>query len=113
MNEAEDETDTDPALTVELLADLQAGLLDDETAAQVRRRIRTDPQAAATLEALQRVRRDVAQAGTDTSGLGDPPPRLPTRITDAVRSATSGGPTAAHAARPAPTRTRSWPASPG
>ncbi|GJO56692.1 anti-sigma-M factor RsmA, partial [Mycobacterium marinum] len=96
MNEAEDETDTDPALTVELLADLQAGLLDDETAAQVRRRIRTDPQAAATLEALQRVRRDVAQAGTDTSGLGDPPPRLPTRITDAVRSATSGGPTAMH-----------------
>ncbi|WP_373140537.1 hypothetical protein [Mycobacterium marinum] len=102
MNEAEDETDTDPALTVELLADLQAGLLDDETAAQVRRRIRTDPQAAATLEALQRVRRDVAQAGTDTSGLGDPPPHLPTRITDAVRSATSGGPTAAHAARPRP-----------
>ncbi|MEK0736652.1 hypothetical protein OSH86_16470, partial [Mycobacterium ulcerans] len=89
MNGAEDETDTDPALTVELLADLQAGLLDDETAAQVRRRIRTDPEAAATLEALQRVRRDVAQAGTDTSGLGDPPPHLPTRITDAVRSATS------------------------
>lgn len=46
MNGAEDETDTDPALTVELLADLQAGLLDDETAAQVRRRIRTDPEAA-------------------------------------------------------------------
>ena len=35
----------DPPLTVELLADLQAGLLDDESAARVRRRVRDDPEA--------------------------------------------------------------------
>ena len=52
-------------LTVELLADLQAGLLDDDAAARVRSRIRADPEAAAILRALNRARRDVAAAGTD------------------------------------------------
>ena len=34
-------------LTVELLADLQAGLLDDDTAARLRKQVRADPDAAA------------------------------------------------------------------
>jgi hypothetical protein len=51
--------------TVETLADLQAGLLDDETAARLRHQIRTDPQAQQTLEALNRVRREVAALGPE------------------------------------------------
>jgi hypothetical protein len=54
--------------TIETLADLQAGLLDDETAARLRKQIRSDPQARLTMEALNRVRRDVAQLGPE------PPP---------------------------------------
>ncbi|OBK29909.1 hypothetical protein A5634_17160 [Mycobacterium asiaticum] len=59
MSSAEDE----PPLTVDQLADLQAGLLDDDTAARVPSRIRTDPHAAATLQALHQVRDDLAAAG--------------------------------------------------
>ncbi len=51
--------------TVDSLAELQAGLLDDETAAQLRDRIRTDPGARQTMEALNRVRREVAALGSD------------------------------------------------
>lgn len=57
--------ESDPPLTVDLLADLQAGILDDQAAARVRRQIRTDPHAAAVLEALNQVRRDVAAVGAD------------------------------------------------
>lgn len=57
--------DADPPLTVELLADLQAGLLDDATAARIRSRVRSDPQAQQILRALNRVRRDVAAMGAD------------------------------------------------
>ncbi|OBI83017.1 hypothetical protein [Mycobacterium asiaticum] len=66
MHSAESD-DNDPPLTVELLADLQTGLLDDDTAARVRRQIRTDPQAAEQLQALQRVRTDLAAAGATSS----------------------------------------------
>ncbi|OBK93902.1 hypothetical protein A5645_17685 [Mycobacterium asiaticum] len=66
MTSAESD-DNDPPLTVELLADLQAGLLDDHTAARVRRQIRRDPQAAEQLQALQRVRTDLAAAGATSS----------------------------------------------
>src|SRR6201994_2699953 len=52
--------------TVETLADLQAGLLDDETAARLRQQIRTDPRAQQTLEALNRVRREVAALGAES-----------------------------------------------
>lgn len=79
MTSAESD-DNDPALTVELLAALQAGLLDDDTAARVRRQIRSDPQAAEALQALQRVRTDLAAAG--------------------AASTSSEQPRAAHAARP-------------
>lgn len=60
--------DADPPLTVELLADLQAGLLDDATAARIRSRVRSDPQAQQILRALNRVRRDVAAMGADPLG---------------------------------------------
>jgi len=55
--------ETDPPLTVEVLADLQAGLLDDDTAARVRRQVRADPDAERVVRALQRVRRDIAELG--------------------------------------------------
>ncbi|WP_205875514.1 hypothetical protein [Mycobacterium camsae] len=89
MTAAED----DPPLTVEVLADLQAGLLDDDTATRVRRRIRHDPQAAATLQALQRVRGDVAAAATAPAP--DAPPEVVAAVAESPR-----GQRAAHAARP-------------
>jgi len=91
----------DPPLTVELLADLQAGLLDDHTAARVRRQVRADPDAEATLRALNRVRSDVAAVGADPASAPDPPPAVTARISAALRSASgssTGG--AAHSARP-------------
>lgn len=90
----------EPALTVELLAELQAGLLDDDTAARVRARVRADPDAAQTLRGLNRVRRDVAALGADTAPV---PPAVVTRIGAALRGAVppvSSGSPAAHAARP-------------
>jgi hypothetical protein len=94
----------DPPLTVELLADLQGGLLDDDTAARVRRQVRADPDAQATVRALNRVRSDVAalSAGAaDPASAPDPPPAVTARISAALRSASgssTGG--AAHSARP-------------
>lgn len=66
MDAAEPAGDGEPP-TVETLADLQAGLLDDETAARLRRHLRADAGARQTMEALNRVRREVAALGTDTS----------------------------------------------
>ncbi len=59
-----DDRHDDPP-TVDSLADLQAGLLDGETAAKLRERIRTDAGARQTMEALNRVRREVAALGSD------------------------------------------------
>ncbi|MCV7198967.1 hypothetical protein [Mycobacterium angelicum] len=91
MSAAENE----PPLTAELLADLQAGLLDDDTAARVRNQIRTDPQAEATLRALQQVRQDLA--ALDESPAPDPPPDVTAQLSAALQSFDAG---AAHAARP-------------
>ncbi len=91
----------DPPLTVELLAALQAGLLDDDDAACVRRQVRADPDAQATLGALNRVRSEVAGLSADRASAPDPPPAVASRISAALRSASSsatGG--AAHSARP-------------
>jgi hypothetical protein len=91
----------DPPLTVELLADLQAGLLEDDAAARVRRQVRADPDAAAMLRALNRVRSDVAAVGADPASAPNTPPAVAARISAALRSASSsstGG--AAHSARP-------------
>ncbi len=90
----------EPQLTVELLADLQAGLLDDDTAARVRRQVRADPDAEATLRALHRVRSDVAALSAeaaDWDSAPDPPPAVIARISAALQSPIGG---AAHSARP-------------
>jgi|SRR5271166_576446 len=91
----------DTPLTAELLADLQAGLLDDGAAAQVRRQVREDPEAAGVLRALNQVRNDVAAVGADPASAPDTPPAVTARISAALRSASgpaTGG--AAHSARP-------------
>jgi hypothetical protein len=90
-----------PPLTVELLADLQAGLLDDDTAARVRRQVRADPDAEAMLRALNRVRSDVAAVGADPASAPEPPPAVAARISAALRSASASSTgSAAHSARP-------------
>ena len=59
----------DPPLTVEALADLQAGLLDDDTAARMRKQVRGDPEARQKMDALNRVRRDIANLGTNAASV--------------------------------------------
>lgn len=95
----------EPPLTIELLADLQAGLLNDEAAARVRRLVRTDPHAEGVLRALNRVRRDVAAAGADPASAPDVPPEVTAGVSAALTAAAppsnasaEGG--AAHSARP-------------
>src|SRR5271156_5769184 len=77
----------DPPPTVEVLADLQAGLLDDDAAARVRRQIRADPEAERMLRALNQVRRDVAAVGADPNTAPDVHPHVIARISAAIRSA--------------------------
>jgi hypothetical protein len=83
--------DDDGPLTPDLLADLQAGLLDDATAERLRQRIRDEPKAAHTSAGLDRVRRDLADLGADTSSAPDVPAAVTARIGAAL-----------HADRPAP-----------
>jgi hypothetical protein len=78
-----------PPLTVELLADLQAGLLADADAARVRGQIRVDPAAQHAMRALNQVRYDVAALATDTASASDAPPAVVTRVRQALRSAAS------------------------
>jgi hypothetical protein len=81
-----DDSGTDPPLTVEALADLQAGLLDDHTAARLRKQVRADPAAQQTMEALNRVRRDIAALGTDESSAPDVAPGVIDGIAAALRA---------------------------
>ena len=67
----DDDAGSDPPLTVETLADLQAGLLDDDTAARLRKKVRANPVARQSLDALNRVRREVAALGADPSSAPD------------------------------------------
>ncbi|MCV7410444.1 hypothetical protein AWC05_00170 [Mycobacterium florentinum] len=92
----------DPPPTVESLADLQAGLLDDEAAARLRRQVREDPDAEGVLRALNQVRRDVAAVAADPESAPEPPAEVTDRISTALRSAGPGGASgvASHAARP-------------
>jgi hypothetical protein len=85
----------DPPLTVEALADLQAGLLDDAAAARLRKQVRADPDAQQTMNALNRVRRDIAALGTDASPAPEVAPRVVDRVAAALR-----------AERPEPSRLR-------
>lgn len=96
MGEADDHGD-EPPLTVELLADLQAGLLDDESAARVRQRVRDNPEAEKILRALNRARSDVATLSAEPAP--DVPPEVTARISAALESAEAGRPVA-HSARP-------------
>jgi hypothetical protein len=74
-------------ITPELLADLQAGLLDDATAAALRQRVRTDSAAAGMLSALDRVRRDLADLGADQGTAPDVPAEVTARVGAALRAA--------------------------
>ena len=76
----------DAPITPEMLADLQAGLLDDATAARVRRRARTDPEAARQLAALDRVRRDLAELGADEASAADVPAAVAARVDAALQA---------------------------
>jgi hypothetical protein len=87
------EGDADPPLTVDLLADLQAGLLGDDAAARVRSRVRADPEAEGILRALNRVRTDLGDLGAAGADSASAPP--PATVTATPRSSA-----AAHFARP-------------
>ncbi|OMC34141.1 hypothetical protein A5740_10935 [Mycobacterium sp. GA-1841] len=91
MNGSPPRVPSDGPIPAELLADLQAGLLDDATAAQVRRRVRTDPQAGpearAILSALDRVRRDVRALGADPASAPPVPEDVSARLSEALRAA--------------------------
>ena len=76
----------DPPLTVEALADLQAGLLDDDTAARLRKEVRADPDARQTMEALNRVRRDIAALGADGPSAPDVAPEVVDGIAARLRA---------------------------
>ncbi|MFG1933487.1 hypothetical protein ACGFK1_22985 [Mycobacterium sp. NPDC048908] len=86
-------------LTPQLLADLQAGLLDAASAAALRHRIRADPDAAAMLASLDTVRRDLAGLAADESSAPDVPSEVTTRIVSALRAQRDAP---AHSARQAP-----------
>lgn len=95
----DDDAATELPLTAELLADLQAGLLDDDTAARVRGRLLTDPAARQTLDALNRVRRDIVTLGADSSSAEEVPSAVVAGIGGALRRADLAD-RPAHAARP-------------
>jgi hypothetical protein len=81
-----DEVGANPPLTVEALADLQAGLVDDDTAARLRKKVRADPDARQTMDALNRVRRDIAALGTDASSAPEVAPQVVDSVFAALRA---------------------------
>jgi hypothetical protein len=81
-----DDAGADPPLTVEALADLQAGLLDDDDAARLRKQVRADPDARRTMDALNRVRRDIAALGTDPSSAPGVAPGVVDGVAAALRA---------------------------
>ena len=82
-------TDPDDPVTVDRLADLQAGRLDDRTAARLRQRARTEPDIANQLAALDRIRRDVAALGRDPASAPPVPADVTARIGATLRAAPS------------------------
>ncbi|HME77887.1 MAG TPA: hypothetical protein VKI00_20235 [Mycobacterium sp.] len=81
-----DEAGADPPLTVDSLADLQAGLLDDDTAARLRKKVRADAEARQTMDALNRVRRHIAALGADATSAPDVAPAVVDRIASALHA---------------------------
>src|ERR1700722_15350431 len=90
----DDDGRDDPPPTVEALADLQAGLVDDDNAARLRKKVRADPDARQTMSALNRVRREVAALGSDPSSAPEVDPAAVDRIRAALGAERAG---AAHA----------------
>ena len=86
-----DDEHADRSVSLEQLADLQAGLLDDATAAELRRRIRDDPAVARQYAALEQVRRDLHALADDTAD-SDIPAEVTARIGSALRDADSQPP---------------------
>jgi hypothetical protein len=83
----DDDTDGAQApIPVPWLANLQAGLFDDDTAAVIRRRVRGDPESARRMDALDRVRRDLADLGTESASAPDAPAEVTARVAAALRS---------------------------
>jgi anti-sigma factor RsiW len=89
-------------ITPELLADLQACLLDDTDAAALRQRIRTDPDATDMLAALDRVRRDLADLGTDSESAPEVPAKVTARVGAALQAAARPPRRPAHSVRHTP-----------
>ncbi|MCV7420667.1 hypothetical protein H7K45_08965 [Mycobacterium yunnanensis] len=79
--------EADDGVTVDQLADLSAGLLDDSTAARLRRRARTDPEVGTVLAGLDRVRREVAALGEDPTSAAEVPDHVTSAIVEALRAA--------------------------
>ena len=86
MSVMDDDAGSDPPLTVETLADLQAGLLDGDTAARLRKKVRADPVAQQNVDALNRVRREVAALGADPSSAPDVDADIVDRIGGTLRA---------------------------
>lgn len=90
MNGSTPRVPSDGPIPAELLADLQAGLLDDATAADIRRRVRSDPlagpEARNTLAALDRVRRDLRELGADSESAAPVPAEVSARLSEALRT---------------------------
>jgi hypothetical protein len=105
MDEGEPDEGDNPPLTADTLADLQAGLLDDETAARLRQLVRSDPGARQTMDALNRVRRDVAALGSEAASAPPVDPAVVDAVAAGLRTPSTG---AAHTVRrgrlPRPTR---------
>jgi hypothetical protein len=78
-----------PPWPLDLLADLHAGALDDEVAAELRARIADDPQARATLAALDATRADLRNL---------PPLQVPPPVAARIDAALSAEAAAAHPA---------------
>ena len=78
-------------ITPDLLADLQAGLLDDATAARVRSRARNDPEAARILAGLDTVRRELARLGSEERSAPDVPATVTAGVGAALRTAPAPG----------------------
>ncbi|KHO20281.1 hypothetical protein QQ44_27500 [Mycolicibacterium setense] len=90
MNGSTPRVPSDGPIPAELLADLQAGLLDDATAADIRHRVRTDPvtgpEAKNTIAALDRVRRDLRGLGLDAESAPPVPAEVSSRLSEALRA---------------------------
>ncbi|SFP85489.1 hypothetical protein SAMN05421810_103621 [Amycolatopsis arida] len=73
--------DVGPPWSVDVLADLHAGALDDAEAARLWPRVEADPEARAVLEALEATRADLAELGAA------PAPPMPARVAGRIDAA--------------------------